>query len=85
MMTAHGHTADKHCSGLRHFYLSNHVAWASLRSLREAYARGIAGRYTNRHAWDSILRVYFPQGRSDSNIKTVPDEEHAKHSTSIGR
>lgn len=45
--------------------------------LQERYAQGIVGTYTNRHAWESILRVYFPQCRSDSAIKTFGNMLHA--------
>lgn len=44
--------------------------------LQQRYAQGIVGTYTNRHAWESILRVYFPQSRSKSTIKTVDNMPH---------
>lgn len=45
--------------------------------LQKRYAQGIVGIYTNRHAWESILRVYFPQSRSKSIIKTVDNTPYA--------
>ncbi|KAK7699374.1 hypothetical protein SLS64_011670 [Diaporthe eres] len=44
----------------RHFYLPNEVAWSNLMHLQERYLQGWVTVYTNRHAWESILRVYLP-------------------------
>ncbi|KAL2282340.1 hypothetical protein FJTKL_10953 [Diaporthe vaccinii] len=52
-----------------HFYLPNEVAWSNLMHLQERYLQGWVTVYTNRHAWESILRVYLPDRNVVSRLQ----------------
>ncbi|KAI7778822.1 hypothetical protein LA080_001603 [Diaporthe eres] len=54
---------------VRHFYLPNEVAWSNLMHLQERYLQGWVTVYTNRHAWESILRVYLPDRNVVSRLQ----------------